>query len=183
MPRSRLIPGKAREMFVRSIKAIVYMMKATGMIRNQRCRGIELVNAKFLPFGTTYRRLPNPLQELYFLLSIEHAALKVEPLENQKNDAHRSISVVQDDEISVDCFTHFRRFTHELLNYLGRCVEQYACFGRVHQEAHAHIAVALHRLEVIRVDTCLLYTSGLSPREIAHAENRNDMALNTKAHL
>ena len=128
------------------------MMKATGMIRNQRCRGIELVNAKFLLFGDDLPPVPNPLQELHFLLSIENAALKVEPLENQ-NDAHRSIAVLQDDEISVDCFTHFRRFTHELLNYLGRCVEQYACFGCVHQEAHAHIAVALHRLEVIRVDT------------------------------
>src|SRR5215469_15820597 len=34
--RSRLICGKARDMFVRSIKAIVYIMRATGMIRTQR---------------------------------------------------------------------------------------------------------------------------------------------------
>src|SRR5260370_8449798 len=35
--RSRLIFGKARDMFVRSINAIVYMMRATGMMRIQRC--------------------------------------------------------------------------------------------------------------------------------------------------
>src|ERR1700674_79547 len=34
--RSRLILGKARDMFVRSINAIVYMMRATGMMRIQR---------------------------------------------------------------------------------------------------------------------------------------------------
>src|SRR5260370_27744610 len=35
--RSRLIFGKARDMFVRSINAIVYMMRATGMMRIHRC--------------------------------------------------------------------------------------------------------------------------------------------------
>src|SRR6266566_5774582 len=35
--RSRLIFGKARDVFGRSIKAIVYMMRATGMMRIQRC--------------------------------------------------------------------------------------------------------------------------------------------------
>src|SRR5215472_950779 len=34
--RSRLIRGKARDMFVRSIKAIVYMISATGIMRIQR---------------------------------------------------------------------------------------------------------------------------------------------------
>src|SRR2546426_3842199 len=34
--RSRLICGKARDMFVRSIKAIVYIMRATGIMRIQR---------------------------------------------------------------------------------------------------------------------------------------------------
>src|SRR4030081_3444797 len=34
--RSRLICGKAREVFVRSIKAIVYIISATGIIRIQR---------------------------------------------------------------------------------------------------------------------------------------------------
>src|SRR5215472_4921169 len=37
--KSRLIAGRANERFVRSIKAIVYMMNATGMIRIQRFRG------------------------------------------------------------------------------------------------------------------------------------------------
>src|ERR1700686_1125611 len=35
--KSRLIFGKARDMFLRAINAIVYMMRATGMMRIQRC--------------------------------------------------------------------------------------------------------------------------------------------------
>src|SRR5580692_13070608 len=34
--RSLLIHGRARDMLVRSINAIVYMIKATGMMRSQR---------------------------------------------------------------------------------------------------------------------------------------------------
>jgi hypothetical protein len=34
--------GRAREMFVRSMKAIVYMIKATGMMRTQRLSVIAL---------------------------------------------------------------------------------------------------------------------------------------------
>src|SRR5580700_766412 len=35
--RSRLIRGSAREILVRSMKAMVYMTRATGMMRSHRC--------------------------------------------------------------------------------------------------------------------------------------------------
>src|SRR5262249_7470116 len=41
MRRSALMDGSASEMFVRSMKAIVYITKATGMMRSQRCWSID----------------------------------------------------------------------------------------------------------------------------------------------
>jgi hypothetical protein len=41
MRRSALMDGRAREMLVRSMNAIVYIMNATGMMRSQRCWGID----------------------------------------------------------------------------------------------------------------------------------------------
>jgi hypothetical protein len=40
MWRARLMEGNANEIFVRSINAMVYMMKATGMMCSQRCEGM-----------------------------------------------------------------------------------------------------------------------------------------------
>ena len=55
--RSLLIQGRARDMLVRSINAIVYMIKATGMMRSQRMEigdGVIFV-AAFLPGATIIR--------------------------------------------------------------------------------------------------------------------------------
>src|SRR5580700_2219578 len=55
--RSLLIEGKARDMLVRSINAIVYMIKATGMMRSQRIEigeGVIFV-AEFLPGAVIIR--------------------------------------------------------------------------------------------------------------------------------
>src|SRR5580693_8304753 len=55
--RSLLIHGRARDMLVRSIKAIVYMTRATGMMRSQRmemCDGV-IFGVAFCPGAVIIR--------------------------------------------------------------------------------------------------------------------------------